>query len=107
VLPLTHADKAGVFFGGADVESEMLARLLEHSSAVYLMAASIPARDVDRISEAMRRGEGLKAVVFDAYASEFVDGTLDVIMARKNRRCGAPAKGCPNAVSAPDTAIWI
>jgi hypothetical protein len=69
----------------------MLTRLLEKSTSAYLMGASISARDVDRISQAMQAGEGLKAIVFDAYASEYVDGTLDVIIARKNealRRTG-------------------
>lgn len=91
VFPLEHLDSAHISIAGAEVESSMLARLLEKSSAVYLMGASIPAREVDRISEAMRAGEGLKAIVFDAYASEYVDGTLDVIIARKNealRRTG-------------------
>lgn len=91
VYPITQADENGVTVEGITIESPMLARLLADSKAVYLMAASIPARDVEKISRAMRDGEGLKAVVFDAYASEFVDGTLDVIIARKNealRRTG-------------------
>jgi hypothetical protein len=91
VFPLEHLDSAHIGIAGAAVESPMLARLLEKSTAAYLMGASIPAREVDRISQAMRAGEGLKAIVFDAYASEYVDGTLDVIIARKNealRRTG-------------------
>ncbi len=91
VYPITLADENGVTVEEIRIESPMLARLLAGSKAVYLMAASIPARDVDKISRAMQDGEGLKAVVFDAYASEFVDGTLDVIVARKNealRRTG-------------------
>jgi len=91
VLPLEHIDDAHVGVSGVSVESPMLTRLLEKSTAVYLMGASIPAREVDKISQAMRSGEGLKGIVFDAYASEFVDGTLDVIIARKNealRRTG-------------------
>lgn len=91
VYPLSRADDAHIAIEGIRIESPMLTRLLEKSSAVYLMAASIPQRDVDRIGQAMRDGEGLKAIVFDAYASEFVDGTLDVIIARKNealRRTG-------------------
>lgn len=91
VFPLEHLDSAHVSVAGAVVESAMLARLLEKSSAAYVMGASIPARDVEKISGAMRAGEGLKAIVFDAYASEYVDGVLDVIIARKNealRRTG-------------------
>jgi len=91
VFPLERLDSAHVSIAGAVVESAMLTRLLEKSSAAYLMGASIPARDVEKISEAMRAGEGLKAIVFDAYASEYVDGVLDVIIARKNealRRTG-------------------
>jgi hypothetical protein len=91
VFPLEHLDSARISIAGAVVESPMLSRLLESSCAAYLMGVSIPARDVDKISEAMRAGEGLKAIVWDAYASEYVDGTLDVIIARKNealRRTG-------------------
>ncbi len=91
VYPIGHRDEDSVTLQGVRVESPMLARLLAGSSAAYLMCASIPARDVEKISAAMQSSEGLKAIVFDAYASEFVDGTLDVIMARKNealRRTG-------------------
>ena len=91
VYPITQADEDGVTVEGVKIQSPMLARLLSGSKAVYLMAASIPIRDVEKISQAMRDGQGLKAIVFDAYASEFVDGTLDVIVARKNealRRTG-------------------
>jgi hypothetical protein len=91
VFPLEHIDDAHIVISGVPVESPMLTRLLEKSTSAYLMGASISARDVDRISQAMQAGEGLKAIVFDAYASEYVDGTLDVIIARKNealRRTG-------------------
>ncbi len=91
IFPLEHLDSAHVSIAGAVVESAMLARLLEKSSAAYVMGASIPAWDVEKISEAMLAGEGLKAIVFDAYASEYVDGALDVLIARKNealRRTG-------------------
>jgi hypothetical protein len=59
VFPLEHLDSAHVSVAGAVVESAMLARLLEKSSAAYVMGASIPARDVEKISGAMRAGEGL------------------------------------------------
>jgi Vitamin B12 dependent methionine synthase, activation domain. len=58
--------------------------MLRESSGAYLMCATIPQRHVDSIGEAIRRGEGLKAIVFDAYASEAVDGALDVIVERRN-----------------------
>jgi hypothetical protein len=67
-----------------EIESALLTRMLSGSSKVYLMAATIPQRAVDEISAAMGSGAGLKAVVFDAYASEYVDGALDVMMERKN-----------------------
>jgi hypothetical protein len=91
VYPLEHIDDAHIRIEGIIIESPMLVRLLSSSSSVYLMGASIPERDVAKIGQAMQIGEGLKAIVFDAYASEFVDGTLDVIVARKNealRRTG-------------------
>jgi len=55
------------------------------------MCATIPARDVEKINTAMRNGEGLKALVYDAYASELADGALGVLMSGKNeslRRTG-------------------
>jgi len=69
---------------GQPVESRLLSNMLKESRDAYLMCATIPQRAVDGISQAIRAGEGLKAIVFDAYASECVDGALDVIMERKN-----------------------
>lgn len=91
VCALRHIDDGHVEIAGGAVASPLLARLLAGSSAVYLMGASIPERDVDKIGRAMRAGDGLRAVVLDAFASEYVDGTFDVMMARKNealRRTG-------------------
>ena len=88
-LELTGRDTLRI--DGQIVESELLARMLKSSSSAYLMCATIPGRLVDSIGEAMRSGEALKAIVFDAYASECVDGALDEIMVRKNaalRRTG-------------------
>ncbi len=67
-----------------EIHSALLTRMLEGSNKIYLMAATIPQRAVDEISAALRCGKGLRAVVFDAYASEYVDGALSVIMERKN-----------------------
>ena len=91
VFPLRHIDVSCITIDDLKFASAQLARLLGSSRAVYLMGASIPERDVEKIALAMRDGDGLKAIVFDAYASEYVDGTLDVIMTRKNeslRRTG-------------------
>ena len=91
VFSLRHIDASCIAIDGLEIASPQLARLLGNSRAVYLMGASIPDRDVEKIALAMRDGDGLKAIVFDAYASEYVDGTLDVIMSRKNeslRRTG-------------------
>jgi hypothetical protein len=76
---------------GRVIESALLTRMLNSSGSAYLMCATLPRRLVEGISEYMRGGEALKALVFDAYASECVDGALDEIMARKNaalRRTG-------------------
>jgi len=69
---------------GQAVKSRLLSKMLKDSRQTYLMCATIPQRAVDGISEAIRAGEGLKAIVFDAYASECVDGALDVIVERRN-----------------------
>lgn len=76
---------------GQAVQSRLLAKLLSNSNSVYLMCASIPKHEVTKINNAIRDDQGLKAIVLDAYASEYVDGVLDVIMERKNtalRRTG-------------------
>jgi hypothetical protein len=88
---LKHAGEDAVEIAGNRVESGLLAKLLHSSGAVYLMCASIPEQDIKKINTAMENGEGLLALVLDAYASEYVDGALDVIMQRKNealRRTG-------------------
>ncbi len=77
-------DEDLLYISKMHIESKQLAKLLSKSTEAYLMCASIPKREVDKINAALTLGEGLKAVVYDAYASEFVDGALDVIMANKN-----------------------
>lgn len=87
---LIHSDN-GVEIAGAFVESASLSKLLRFSKRIYIMCAAMPSRDVGKINETMQNGKALKAVVLDAYASEYVDGALDVIMSRKNellRRAG-------------------
>ena len=74
-----------------EIRSALLSRLLAKSGRLYLMCATIPQHAVDVINSALQCGEGLKALVFDAYASEYVDGALAVMMDRKNamlRRTG-------------------
>ena len=75
---------------GCPVESRLLSNMLKDSSSAYLICATIPQRYVDTIGAAMKNSEGLKAIVFDAYASECEDGALDVIMERK--KLGAYAR---------------
>ncbi|MGI5848919.1 MAG: hypothetical protein ACOX8Q_02440 [Christensenellales bacterium] len=80
-----------IAFEGHKIESRLLSKLLSGSSQIYLMCAAIRKRDVEKISIAMENGQGLIALVFDAYASEYVDGVLSVMMNRKNemlRRTG-------------------
>ena len=89
-FPFSRAE-GGIKMGGALVASKKLAELLKDSASVYIMCATIPARDVEKINTAMRNGEGLKALVYDAYASELADGALGVLMSGKNeslRRTG-------------------
>ncbi len=83
-VSLSHTGGNSVEIGGYHVPSRLLSNMLKSSSAAYLMCATIPNRYVEAIGEAIKRGEGLKAVVYDAYASEAVDGALDVIVERKN-----------------------
>ncbi|MDD5018460.1 MAG: hypothetical protein PHO15_10205 [Eubacteriales bacterium] len=84
IYGIQHISEDAFLLNGQTVESALLSRLLGASDRIYLMCAAIPQRDVDKISGAMESGRGLLALVLDAYASEYVDGALDVIMGRKN-----------------------
>lgn len=81
---ITHEGEDAIKIEGKRVVSRLFAKLLKPCSQAYVMCASIPERDVKKINEAIAQGRGLLALVLDAYASEYVDGALDVIMARKN-----------------------
>ena len=83
-VPARISSEGILYINETPIESKQLAKLLNGSTEAYLMCASIPRREVEQINEAIGKGEGLKALVYDAYASEFVDGALDVIIARKN-----------------------
>lgn len=83
-VPMRITEDGLLFIADTHIESKQLAKLLSKSSLAYLMCASIPRREVDKINTAITSGEGLKAIVYDAYASEIVDGALDVIIVHKN-----------------------
>ncbi len=78
------SDDGMLYIAEMPIESKQLSKLLSNSSEAYLMCASIPKREVEKINAAINAGEGLKAIVYDAYASEFVDGALDWITSHKN-----------------------
>ncbi len=91
VLPVTVSRQGLIEINGEIITSEKLKGLLRSSTEAYLMCAALSASNVEKINEAMMQGEGLKALVLDAYASECVDGALGVIAAKKNaalRRVG-------------------
>lgn len=91
VLPIVHIDEESFSIEGNVIVSRLLTKLLKESDSVYLMCTSLPQTEVAVISEAMKESKGLKAIVLDAYASEYVDGALSVMMKRKNealRRTG-------------------
>lgn len=83
-VPMKITEEGLLYIADTLIESKQLCKLLSKSCQAYLMCASIPRREVDKINAAINNGEGLKAIVYDAYASEFVDGALDVMIARKN-----------------------
>jgi hypothetical protein len=88
---IKHTGEDVTDIAGRSVGSRMLSKLLGRCGQAYIMCASIPARDVNKINAAIRQGKGLLALVLDAYASEYVDGALDIIIAGKNealRRTG-------------------
>lgn len=81
---LERVSEEAVAIAGITVKSRLLSKMLSQSTMAYVMCAAIPQNDVDKINKAMQRGDGLLALVLDAYASEYVDGALDVIIQRKN-----------------------
>jgi hypothetical protein len=88
---IRHMGDEAVELAGHRVESRLLAKMLRNSGQAYLMCASIPKKDVERINEAIEKGQGLRALVYDAYASELADGALDIMMQSRNdalRRTG-------------------
>ena len=84
IVSIAHISQDEIVVGGRPVKSAQLKRLLKNSSSACLMCTTIRQRDVDKIGEAMSNEQGLLALVLDAYASEYVDGALDVIMDQKN-----------------------
>ena len=84
VFRLEHIGESRVRIEDAEIESEQLSRLLGTCAEAYIMCAAVPERETRFIGEALARGEGLKALAMDAYASELADGALDYIMDRKN-----------------------
>lgn len=81
---IDHKDEQSFIINGIEIISAQLSKLLRNSPKAYIMCATIPKKDVDRISGAITEGQGLKALAMDAYASEYVDGALDYLMERKN-----------------------
>lgn len=88
---IKHIDGEAIELAGHRIESRLLAKMLKDSALVYLMCSTIPKKDVGRINEAIEKGQGLTALVYDAYASELADGALDIMMQGRNgilRRTG-------------------
>lgn len=84
IYDIKHAGKGVISLQGQRIESALLSKLLINSDRIYLMCATLPQKDVEKINEAMSSAQGLKAIVLDAYASECVDGALGILMERKN-----------------------
>ncbi len=88
---IKHLGDEAVELAGQRIESRLLAKMLINSAGVYLMCAAIPKRSVEKINEAIEKGQGLMALVYDAYASELADGALDIMIQSRNealRRTG-------------------
>jgi len=84
VFRLEHTGAGRVRIAGEEIESAQLSRLLGTCAEAYIMCAAVPERETRLIGEALARGEGLKALALDAYASELADGALDYLMEKKN-----------------------
>ena len=64
---------------GSVLESVSLAALLRESDAVALMASTVGAQVVEAASEAMNRGEGATATIYDAVGGQSADAAMNWI----------------------------
>jgi len=65
---------------GLFIKSSNLARLLEHSDHVVIMAATVGPEVTDRIATEVAQGKASLGVVLDAVASEVADACLDYMV---------------------------
>jgi hypothetical protein len=81
---IEHKDETNISINGTLVKSASLSKLLGGSPKAFLMCAAIPQKYIDKINMAIEEGRGFRAMVLDAYASEYADASLDYIMKTKN-----------------------
>jgi hypothetical protein len=80
-----HTIEAVTLSDGTCLESRQLAKMLQKSQEVLLMAGTAGPEITDRISLEMDRGNAAAAVVLDAVGSISADMTLDWIMDMFNK----------------------
>jgi hypothetical protein len=84
--PIEEKTPSGITFsGGIRLESRGLAKFLEDSGELLLMAATAGAKIYSEIKKHSPGKDVTRAVVFDAVASEMANASLDWIMEYFNR----------------------
>lgn len=81
-LPLSHMDTHRVTLaGGIEFYSQALVRLLQYSTGAVLMATTAGRKITEAITHLQQGGNMVKALVYDAAASEITDAGLDWLTA--------------------------
>lgn len=78
LLNITGSDKSSIFFeGGFTIHSDSIAKLLAHSESAVFMGATVGMGIVDMASEAVEKGDGSSAIIYDAVGSETAEAAID------------------------------
>lgn len=78
LLDITERDEISVAFeGGFTIQSESIGKLLAHSESAVFMGATAGAGIVDLAREAVEKGDGSSAVIYDAVGSETAEAAID------------------------------
>jgi len=78
ILDITGRDESSVSFdGGFTIQSDSISRLLARSESAVFMGVTVGAGIVDLAREAIEKGDGSSAVIFDAVGSETAEAAID------------------------------
>lgn len=80
VLPVSNRNQHSVTIGENLIESKSLAKFLQNSEHAVLMASTIGDEIISKINNEIKKGNSMKAVIFDSTASQVADKTIAWVM---------------------------